>query len=479
VPLLFALKSASGWKSAFWLGYITGVVYFFGLLHWLILLYPFANIFVTAFAGVGLAAFLGVYIGGFATLLHSIPRQSGVLYIFAAATIWTGLEWLRGWLLTGCPWGNLGHSQWNNLPAIQIASITAVYGVSFMIVLLNAALATLIRAYPDWQGQVKAVILTIAIVIASFTYGIYCLSDADETPTDATTLKLALVPGNIPQLEKWQAKNLSRIIDHYIQVTKQANESRPDLTVWPETALPRAVLSGRPNRYSLKLYQTLREQQIYLLTGVPHQAPDSNFYNSAFLLSPSGDRLGSYSKIHLVPFGEYVPLSRYLPNFIQFVPFHPGTSTELMPLPTVENTQIGISICFESVFPNLFRKSVKKGANMMGILTNDAWFEGTPAPEQHFSAAPFRAVENGVPVFRCANGGISCIIDASGRVITPKILPDNTSGFLIGEATLSRQKQTIYTRYGDWFPILCFLVSATVVIYYQRGFFAKSNRQSS
>ena len=125
---------------------------------------------------------------------------------------------------------------------------------------------------------------------------------------------------------------------------------------------------------------------------------------------------------------------------------------------------MGVAICYESSFPNLVRQFVKKGAVMMGILTNDAWFEGTSAPVQHLSMAPFRAVENRVPVFRCANGGISCIIDGFGRVWGTQILPENQDGFLINNITLENdKKRTIYTRYGDWFPITCFIISLGLI----------------
>ena len=203
-------------------------------------------------------------------------------------------------------------------------------------------------------------------------------------------------------------------------------------------------------------------------------------YNSVFLLSPTGKKLGSYSKIHLVPFGEYVPITRHLPNFIQLsAGFEPGKSIDLFPIPRIGNSQMGVVICFESVFPDLFRKFVKKGASVMGILTNDAWFDGTAAPEQHLAMAPLRAVENRVAIFRCANGGISCIIDALGRTITTPILAGDTQNFLIGRVPLSNHGGTIYTRYGNWFPILCFLVSLLLILYHHRIWFLSKLRRDA
>lgn len=461
IPLLVCLKLTSSWKAAFWCGYVTGAVFFFGMTYWIVLLYPYANIVVTTFGCLALVAYLAVYPAIFSAVLYRLSKHPGVRYIFIAPVIWIGLEWVRSWMLTGFPWGSMGYSQWNNLYAIQIASITGVHGVSFVVVLLNAAIANLICAYPNWQRQLKASALPLLIVIASLVYGVFSLSKPHQA---TSTIELALVPGNVPQEEKWQKQYLSKIFKKYVKLIKRADAAGPDLIVLPETAIPGAIFSA-PNAYRQNLEQTLSAQQINLLIGAPHYNPDSKVYNRVFLLSPSGEELGSFSKMHLVPFGEYVPLGRYLPNLIQFKPYEPGKSIDLFPIPSTADDQMGISICFESVFPNLFRKFVKKGATAMGILTNDAWFTGTAAPYQHFSVAPFRAVENRVPVFRCANGGISCIIDAHGRIITKRIEPNGTEDYLYASIFVGDPQLTLYTRYGDWFPILCFAGSIILLFY--------------
>ena len=183
-----------------------------------------------------------------------------------------------------------------------------------------------------------------------------------------------------------------------------------------------------------------------------------------FLLNPDGDRTGAYSKMHLVPFGEYTPIASFFPDLIQESGWEAGKSYDIFPIPSTLGLKMGVAICYESSFPNLVRQFVKRGAVMIGILTNDAWFKGTSAPIQHLSMAPFRAVENRVPVFRCANGGISCIIDGFGRVGEMQILPEDQDGFLINSITLTNaKKRTIYTRYGDWFPIICFVISLGLI----------------
>ncbi len=478
IPLLIALQSTSTWKSAFLHGYLTGAIFFLGLVYWIALLYPFANIFLTAFACLLLAGYLAVYLGIFSALLHGLPWKSGLPFIFIVPAIWIGLEWVCSWFVTGFPWGSMGYTQWNNLPAIQIASITGVHGVSFIVVLLNATITDIIHTYFISKHQSPAPktpsrftfhvshLIPIVIVIACLAYGAHTLSKPVETTSD---FKIALAPGNVPQIEKWDPTYLPQIFERYINLVKVADAEEPDLIVLPETALHGRIFIFEGNVYLAKLKQILSEQQIHLLTGT-HTALDGKMYNTVFLLSPTSEKLGSYSKMHLVPFGEYVPITRHLPNFIQLsTGFEPGKSINLFPIPHTENSQMGVVICFESVFPDLFRKFVKKGASVMGILTNDAWFDGTSAPEQHLAMAPLRAVENRVAVFRCANGGISCIIDAFGRTITTPILAGDTESFLVERIPLSNHGGTIYTRYGDWFPILCFIVSILLILYHHRS----------
>ena len=491
IPLLIALQSTSTWKSAFLHGYLTGAIFFLGLVYWIALLYPFANIFLTTFACLLLAGYLALYFGVFSMLLHGLPWKSGLPFIFIVPTIWIGLEWVRSWFLTGFPWGSMGYTQWNNLPAIQIASFTGVHGVSFIVVLLNATITDILRPYLARKNQPNDLetsdatsakkslsrfthhasrIIPIAIVIACLVYGGQMLSKPIDTTSD---VKIALVPGNVPQIEKWDRAYWPQIFERYMNLIKAADAEEPDLIILPETALRGEIFVLAGNVYLPKLKRLLADQQIYLLTGLADYTAAPKIYNSVYLLSPTGEKFGSYSKMHLVPFGEYVPITRHLPNFIQLSSgFEPGKSIDLFSIPHTENSQMGVVICFESVFPDLFRKFVKKGASVMGILTNDAWFDGTAAPEQHLAMAPLRAVENRIAVFRCANGGISCIIDALGRTTTTPILASDTENFLIERIPLIDHGETIYTRYGDWFPILCFLVSVLLIIYHHRMWLA-------
>ncbi len=480
VPLLVTLKHAKNWKSAFVTGYLTGFLFFGGLLLAILLLYPYANIYASLLGYLLLVGYTALYFAVFSALVSLLPWGSGVWFPLAVACIWTALEWVRSWLLSGFPWGSIGYSQWNNLPAIQIASVIGVYGISFIVVLFNAGIATLLRERHRWMQQISALVPPLILTVFCFGYGFLHLHAVDNLPKK--DLNVALVPGNISQLSKWNISEFPGILNRYIALTQQATRENPDVIVWPETAVRGEVLSGEWPTYHNKLKRMLLTTGLPLLIGATYEDEDNPdeqgaapLYNSVFLLAPEGNVIDRYAKMHLVPFGEYIPLLDFLPDFIQlpsfilFKPFEHGKAVNLLRLPNVkgdsntvstdENIKIGVSICFESSFPNHFRRFVKKGANVIGILTNDAWFDETAFPELHLAMAPFRAIENSIAVFRCANGGISCIVDKFGRIITPLVTPNTEQEVIVSDVpVLSEQKQTLYTRYGDWFPILCTLI---------------------
>lgn len=467
VPFFIALNRATGWKSAFCMGYLTGFLFFAGLLVAIVLLYPYANIYQTLLGYLLLVGYTALYFGVVAALVQLLRWHSGSLFPVAAACIWTALEWVRSWMLTGFPWGSIGYSQWNNLPGIQIASVVGVHGVSFVVVLFNAGIATLICEPYQWGKRISAMVFPLTLMLACLGYGVFQLRAAETAAQK--NLKVALVPGNIPQFKKWNSAEFPTILKRYIALTVQAGKEGPDVIVWPETTIYGQVLKAKWPTYHGRFKRMLHETGISMLLGAtdyekPDDAPEEEYvYNRVFSVSSEGDILGKYAKMRLVPFGEYVPLASFLPNFIQFKPFEPGKSVNLLPLFNVKNTsvekmEIGVSICFESGFPDHFRQFVKKGAKAMGILTNDAWFDRTAFPALHLSMAPFRAVENRIAVFRCANGGFSGVFDRFGRTTTPLITPHTAQEILVASVPLKEGEQTLYTRYGDWFPILCTLL---------------------
>lgn len=471
VPLLVALEKVEDWKTAFRIGYVPGFLFFAGLLIAIALLYPYANIWTTLLGYILLVGYCAVYFAIFSVLVYQLPWLSGVLFPLGAAIIWVSLEWLRGWFLTGFPWGNIGYSQWNYPAGIQIASITGVYGVSFVIVFFNAGIATLIRRRNEWQKELVAVLVPCLLVAITLVYGYVVTGNSDYDKRQS--IKIALIPGNIPQIEKWQSKYFPKIFRKYLNLTDKAAIEQPDVVVWPETTVRGQVLSGKWSNYNNHFKQMLdRIGGTPMLIGATDTDALGGIYNRVISISGDGEIQGKYAKMHLVPFGEYVPLADFLPNFIQFYPFEHGKTHNLLPIINVKKEvaenqmiQVGTSICFESSFPNHFRKFVKKGADVMAILTNDAWFAGTALPELHLAMAPLRAVENRISVFRCANGGFTCAVDKYGRIYTPFVTPQTSKEYIIADVALSEGKTTFYTRYGDWLPILCALISLSFVLY--------------
>ena len=516
VPFFIAITRATGWKSAFWIGYVTGFLFFAGLLPAIAFLYPYANIFATIVGYLLLVGYTGLYFAVFAALMKFMRLRSGILFPLAAACLWTALEWVRSWMITGFPWGSIGYSQWNNLLSIQGVSVVGVHGISFVIVLFNAGIATVLSNPQQWRQEIRAVVLPVLLTLLCFGYGVFQLQDAEPLDREANatvlaapeTLNVALIPGNISQLRKWDVNQFPLILQRYINLTYKASRAAPDVIVWPETSIRSQALTGEWPRSYGRFSRMLRETSMPIIVGTANRGKtdaaigkfskdidkrSQPIYNRVLSISSDGEMQGDYAKMHLVPFGEYVPLKNllpdFIPDFIQFEPFVPGKTVNLLPVFIVKDKtdtpkrtdglfrdpkvfvvkdktdtqkiEIGASICFESVFPDEFRRPVQKGARVMGIFTNDAWFKGTAFPELHLSMAPFRAIENRIAVFRCANGGFTCVVDKFGRITTPIVAPNSTQEVLIAPVPLlssTERKQTLYTRYGDWFPILCTLV---------------------
>lgn len=471
IPVLIAI-SKSEKRRAFYLGLFFGFVYFVGLINWVIVLAPFANLFLVILALVALSGYLCLYMGLFVLILKLLVQKPNIFYPFIVANIWTALEFIRGWFFTGFPWGSLGYSQVKNLPLIQLASLFGVFGISYLVALTNATIAYI---FIFWKKKMSAATIISAIFVpfclltCGMLYGIIALSHSSYGQVSQNQkvqkVKIAMVPGNIKQKEKWKSENIQDNFLRYLTATQKAAIQQPTMVIWPETAVPVDLISR--NSYIQILRDLASRYNVYLLIGIPHVEgyfEGVKTYNSVFLLSPKGEILDMYHKIHLVPFGEYIPFKRYLPKklvdlIIGVGDFDPGSRHTLF---SVASLKFGVGICFESCFPDIFRKFAQNGSNFMGIVTNDAWFEGTAAPRQHYDMAAFRAIENRTDIFRVANGGISAVIDAYGRTKSEEINAENPKEeFLIAEVSIN-SKRTIYTKYGDL--LLCLIITATTLV---------------
>jgi apolipoprotein N-acyltransferase len=474
VPLFLALRGLSE-KEAFQTGMIAGIVFFGGTIYWVtnsIHDYGHIPIIPAVLIMLLLCAYCAIYPALFCAAVAYLRPSHPALVVIAAPAVWAMLELVRTHLFSGFPWALLGYSQYRYPAVIQVADLTGVYGISFLLVMVNGGIAQLIEDRRRYLPLAAAAVVVIAVL----AYGTYRLH-APEGPGSVT---LSLVQGNIEQDSKWNPVYQSAVIAKYNRLTRTALDKRPDLVIWPETATP-FYFEGAAAPYPAlteDLRTFVRSSGTPLLFGSPtYEKKDRRhlLWNSAFLLDHEGATKTVYHKIHLVPFGEYVPLKNSLFFFMDKLvqgagDFQTGRSYTVMPVRSAmkrEKVTISTVICFEIIFPDLVRRFVDQGATVMTTITNDAWFGRTSAPFQHFSMAVFRAVENRVPVARAANTGVSGFIDAKGRILA--------TSDIFTEATLTRtlvpgSTKTFYTRYGDVFAWLCVVGAVAAIIPWPRRF---------
>ncbi|MBI2503461.1 MAG: apolipoprotein N-acyltransferase [Candidatus Latescibacteria bacterium] len=387
-------------------------------------------------------------------------------FAWKAASLWALLEWAQSWIITGFPWELLGYSQYLNLPLAQTASLTGVYGLSFLLVLLNAALAQLLLHRRSWLRLSGPALLCLGLALG---WGYYRLSVLDGEH-DPHLLQIGLVQGSIPQGEKWKGDQLAMTTERYVELTRSLAGGDPlDLIVFPETCLPFYFLDSRYAQYREPIAALASQLRAPLLVGSLDNE-EGDIYNRAFLLDDQGQVVGHADKVHLVPFGEYLPL----PWFFQYLEgltaesgiFAPGASRQALPLGT---TRLGVFICYESIFPEISRTLVRLGAQLLINTTNDAWFGRSAAPYQHFSMCVLRAIETGRPVVRIANTGISGLIAPSGRILvaTPLFEP-----LALRLEVAPRTEETFYVRYGDlllWLSGLFLALTTTLSLHRTRA----------
>lgn len=463
VPLYFALKDSRP-KDALKLGFVFGLVYFIGTLYWITyVLSQYGGLpgWVGAFLMVLLCAYMALYPALFA-LMASLPEPGPWRMGLGLPAAFCLLEYLRGWLLTGFPWSLLGHTQHGRLKLIQVSDIFGDASISFLIVAVNGGLFWLLGGTSRGWRRAAPLALAAALVGLSLAYGLARLPEIERSIHGGKRLKVALVQGNIPQDEKWLGANKDLILEKYRKMTLETRGFGPDLIVWPETATP--FFFGLDAERSRGVAEIAKGMRAELLFGSPAAAARLGkvvLFNRAYLLNRSGEYAGRYDKVHLVPFGEYVPLKKILffaKRLVQAAgDFKPGRS--LRPLPG-SSARLGVLICYEVIFPELSRGQVIEGAQVLVNITNDAWFGRSSAPYQHLAFAVFRAVENRKPIIRCANTGISAIIDQRGRV--SKSSPIFEDALIRGEVRVTAVG-SLYTHYPNAFFWVCVIIALALV----------------
>ncbi|MBF0376121.1 MAG: apolipoprotein N-acyltransferase [Desulfamplus sp.] len=519
----FIIRKNSNAKQAFYIGFIMGLCHFLSLIYWIvptISTYGQLPLSLALPILLLLAYYLALYPALFTWGINWFGGNTKFMPLIAAC-LWVSLEYIRSIFLTGFPWGLVGYSQYMNLNLIQIADITSVYGVSFIVVLTNGVVAKLLIAilskkelrknFKIDQLQGKQLKLDAVVWIISPTvwlislivifggvigYGKFRIADIEKESAKSEKVNLSVIQGNIEQVFKWDLAYQESTILKYCELStlavqefrqkaqqktdlpqktykeleqfKDVEQLKPDLIIFPETALPFYYVWNQ--KLSDKVDECIKNIGTTFLVGSPaFQIVDEvqktyKFYNRAYMVNKLGIITGSYDKVHLVPFGEYVPFGKYL-SFLGKIIAQAGdfSSGKLETNPLAFNgSSAGVLICFEVIFPYLARASVQNGANILVTMTNDAWFGYTSAAKQHFTMAVFRAVENRRLVARAANTGISGFIDPTGKIIQASNLFEDIT---LTQSTPSMEIKTIYSKFGDIFAFLClFAIGAGFVI---------------
>jgi apolipoprotein N-acyltransferase len=475
--ILFAAPGKNS-CDAFRAGYVSGISFWLASLYWLLLI-PVAGFPILGW--ILLSAFVALYFGIWTWLLAGkIGKGNWVqrnLWSLAGAAIWVALEMIRARFLGGFPWSLLGASQYQLTPLIQIASVTGVYGVSFLVVwfslsLLSAALAVFSRPASRfaWQPEVFLPLLAVAVIFASGSFKMH----GQVSP--ASNLRITLIQPSVPQNMIWDENENSNRFQQLLALSEIALTNQTDLLIWPEAAVPELST----NNY-IAITNLIRAHHVWMIFNADDavwraNAKDKNdfdVFNSAFLFDPDGNCAGIYHKQKLVIFGEYIPLVRWLPFLRWFTPIQDGYASGKSAVNfELKNLKIKTAplICFEDMFPQAARGSVQSDTDFLVNLTNDGWFGQSAEQWQHMANAVLRAVENGVPLIRCTNNGITCWIDAYGSV--RETFNDKTGGvYGVGAMTVQiplpseKPAPTFYNRHGDWFGWSCVMVTAIILIF--------------
>jgi len=467
-PLLVAMSGVSPRRAA-GLGYLSGLSFYLATIWWVIntmTTYGGMSVALSLIALGLLAGVLAGYTGTFAWLYAlGAPSLPVPLRPAAAAALWTALEFLRSFLFSGFPWALLGYTQYRQPGLRLLAALTGVYGLSAVLVLVNATLAETVGCWArraaghGWRRDLMLAWGLAAVTLAgAWGYGAEWWRD----PTGGPAIGVGLLQGNIDQAVKWDRGHQVRTLETYERLARQAAVERPSLIVWPETAVP--FFLRREPELGARVRAVAAATGVPMLVGSPDLGADGLLYNSAFLIGTDGRLAGRYDKRHLVPFGEYIPLQRvffFLDKLVTGIgDFGRGKSATVF---VDDFGRFSVMICYEVIFPTEVREFTRAGAQFLVNITNDAWFGRSGAPYQHLAMAAIRAVENGSYLIRAANTGVTAIIAPTGEIL--RQTPIFTEAVLTGTIRL-RQRHTPYARYGDvvaW-SCLVFLVGYSLVL---------------
>lgn len=471
VPLLVAL---SGWngrpghlpgqrpRRAFTLGLTTGVTYFIGTIYWtatVVAQFGGLAMPVAIVAMVLLALYLGLFPAITALIVGHLVTRAGAAAILLSAVAWVATEFCRGFLFGGFPWVPLGNSQVTILPVAQLASVLGVYGVSGLVAFVNSAIA--LALVTTGGARVKGLVAAAALLIGIAGWGSWRVGEGSLT-RDGTPLTVGLIQSNIAQEDKWNPREARRILTTHIAMTREAVRRGARFVIWPESSTPFMFEEDEGGATAVR--NLAREVNASILFGSDQIERGSapKLYNAAFLVTPEGRTAAVYRKIHLVPFGEYIPFKRWLffvsPIVESLAEFAPGSSMVMLP---VDGHMMSTAICYEVVYPSLVRQAVEAGSELLTTITNDAWYGHSSAPFQHFELASMRSIEQGRYLARAANTGISGIVDPYGRVLAESAIFEQVT--LVDEVRLLTSR-TIYSVSGDAIAYVAIALTASALM---------------
>ena len=506
--MLFAALGKRG-AEAFRIGYVAGLAHYLTSLYWLLNIpYTWHSIPLGPATGwIALGAFMASFPATWVWLMLRLAEANGVkavptdanpgqqpllpipenflagtwlqrlLWALTGACLWVAMEMFVTRIFGGFPWNLLGTSQYKLLPLIQIASVTAVYGVSFLVVWFSLALASagllLIRNPGKRQALILEIFLPVLVIAVVFSQGLRQLRQA---PYEIRTCKVALIQPSIPQTLIWDDSRDDERFEELLRITEAAATNSPNLVIWPEAAVPKLL------RYDREMFEKVtgiaQRHKLWMILGADDAEPkksnpkEADYFNSSFLVSPEGKLVDHYKKRALVIFGEYLPLTGWLPFLKWFTPiqggFTPGDQPSQFHMPGL-GLNASVLICYEDIFPQIGRGSAMHDTDFLVNITNDGWFGEGAAQWQQGMSGLFRAVENRIPLIRCTNNGLTCWIDGYGRV--RQIFRDSQNsvygkGYMLFELSLPERatEQTFYTRHGDVFGWLCVAASSLIVL---------------
>jgi apolipoprotein N-acyltransferase len=464
LPLLYSVEGKT-WKQAIGLGIICGLAHSWTCLYWIhhaVYYYGGFSTMLSFVIFLVLGCTMCVYPAVFA-LMAQRWRNAPLLYVFGLPFIWVALEWARAFAISGFPWANMGYTQTPLKMLIQFADITGVYGVSWLVVFGNTVIYGFIRNYSRRAG----IVFLAVFIVAALIYGFWRTGQIEAIQARSTSLNVGVIQGNISQSRKWDPAFAAETVKRYAVLTEECanKEPVPDIMVWPESAMP--FYYGLEDELSPEVDRIVKNTGKPLLfgsIGVTMVDGKPRLLNRAYLLDENAELKGAYAKQHLVPFGEYVPYSNLLffvhqgatAGSMDFVPGRHAGPIFFRGLP------MGVLICYEAIFPQISRETVRRGARILMNITNDAWYGDTGGPYQHLEISRWRAIEFRVPFVRAANTGISAIFDATGRECGKLAL--NTEGFLT--CTVHPVLYlSLYAKYGDVFVWFCVFVSLCAVVF--------------